>query len=228
MAGGQVIGDGNLTVRTSPPGAELVLDGETSISAVTPAVFRYPLIGEYRLTVKKHGFEQYETRLVLDPSQPTQLDIELTPRTGLRAAIRSIVLPGWGQYYGERKTKGFAFGVLFLGAATALLVTHDDFESKEDDYLARLADYDRAAASGSTYAELQRLHGLMADAQEEAYDAENARRVAAGLTVGIWALNVVDALLFTPRDRATYSVKGISIEPSANSGTVGLTLTKAF
>jgi len=218
----------NLIVRTSPPGAEAHLQGEADISAVTPAAFNYPLIGDYRLTVTKHGYERYRTRLVLDPARPTALDVELTPKTGVKAALRSALIPGWGQYYGDQKTKGFAFGLMFAGAVAFFAITDNDLTNKENDFESRLRDFDNARSSGAAYSELRRLHGEMASAQKRAYDAEDVRRISMGVVAGVWGLSVLDALLFTPTDRATFSVKGLTVEPSTDMQSVTVTLTKAF
>ncbi len=219
---------GSLTVNTTPPGAAVMLEGEAEVAGISPVTFVYPLIGEYHLTITKHGYENYRTRLVLDPSNPLQLDIDLSPRTAVKAAARSVFVPGWGQFYTEQKTKGFAFGLFFAGAVLAFLNVDEDFKSKEDVYRQRLADYDAALTAGGSYDLLSVRHRALLAAQEEAYDAENDRRVAVGAVIGIWGLNLLDALLFTPEQRATFSIKGLSVAPSANDAGFGLTLTKAF
>jgi hypothetical protein len=224
----QSVTSGSLTVTSSPSGAEAVLEGEADVSGVTPVAFTYALIGEYRLVIRKHGFEEYKTRLVLNPAQPQQINVDLSPKTGTKAALRSVVVPGWGQYYGDQKTKSFMFGVLFSGALLYFIGAEDDFQGKQDEYLRRLDEYDRALDAGGTFADLSSRHRQMVAAQQEAYDAENDRRVAIAAVAVIWGLNVLDALLFTPDQRATFSVKGLTVTPTAGSNGVALTLTKAF
>ncbi len=218
----------SLTVQSNPPGAEFTLDGDASLSGVTPATLNFPLIGEYRLTVTRHGYEKYQTRLVLDPSKPLQVDVDLSPRTGSKAAIRSLFLPGWGQFYTEEKTKGFAFSLLFTGALLAYSSANDDFETKEDDYSRRRDEYDNALARGSSLDDISRRYQLLVAAQDDAYEAESDRRIAIGAVIGVWGLSVLDALLFSPSDRGTFSVKGVEVAPSAGASGLGLTLTKAF
>jgi hypothetical protein len=217
-----------LTVITTPPGAEVALKGEASISGLSPITFTYSLIGEYSLTVKKYGYEGYKTRLMLDPARPQQISVELAPKTGFKAALRSMIIPGWGQRYTDRRTKGFVFSVLFFGAGLTLLDSENKFQDREDAYLARLSEYDAALARGASIDELTRYHAALVDAQQRAYDAEDNRRIAAGVVAGIWGLNVLDALLFAPKDRATFSIKGISMAPSADAQGVRLTLSRAF
>lgn len=217
-----------LTVVTTPPGAEVALRGEASVSGLSPINFTYSLIGEYSLIVKKYGYEDYKTRLMLDPARPQQISVELSPRTGFKAALRSMIIPGWGQRYTNRKTKGFMFSVLFVGAGLTLLNNENKFQDREDAYLARLDEYDAAVRRGATIDELSRYHVALVDAQERTYDAESDRRIAAGVVVGIWSLNVLDALLFAPRERATFNIKGVALAPSADAQGVHLTLSRAF
>jgi hypothetical protein len=45
---------------------------------------------------------------------------------------------------------------------------------------------------------------------------------------GVWGLNILDALLFTPRENAIFSVKGISVAPSTGADYAGITLSSRF
>ena len=220
--------DGSLTVVTSPPGGEVTLEGEANLSGVSPITFSYLLIGEYRLTVRKYGYESYSTILIIDPAQPQQINIKLSPKTAAKAALRSLFIPGWGQKYSGQKTKSFMFGALFFGSAINLYVTHDDYVDKRDEYSRRFGEYNEALAGGGNITDLNTRYAAMVDAQQVAYDAESDRRLATAITVGIWGLNLIDALFFTPSERATFSVKGLTIAPSANPSGAGVTLTMAF
>lgn len=205
-----------------------MLEGEAELSGITPITFGYPLIGEYRLTARKHGFEDYQTRLVLDPSQPQQLNIDLAPKTRVKAALRSMIIPGWGQSYSGRKTKSLLFGAAFTGAVISYLYLNDEFKTKKNEYFRLRSEYDVAVAGGGAIDILADKHRAMIKAQQVTYDAENDRRVTIALTAGIWGLNVLDALLFSPGERATFSVKGLTVAPSTSSSRAGLTFSMAF
>lgn len=223
----QSVSSGSLTIVTTPPGAEVTLEGEALLSGISPITFSYPAIGEYKLKVTKYGFETYKTRLLLDPSKPQQVAVELSPKTAVKAALRSMVFPGWGQRYTDQKSKGFLFGACFTGAALVLLGTETKFQDRQDDYYNRLAEYDRAVARGATYEQLSVRYDALSAAQKKAYDAESGRRIAAGVVIGVWGLNVIDALLFSPNERATFSIKGLSVAPTADDG-FRVTLSRAF
>ncbi|MEW5797029.1 MAG: DUF5683 domain-containing protein [Candidatus Zixiibacteriota bacterium] len=219
---------GALTVITTPPGAEVSLAGDANLAGISPITFTYPILGEYELVIRKLGFEEYRTNLLLDPQKPQQVLVELSPKTAAKAAVRSMVIPGWGQRYCGHKTRSIVFGVLFLGSAVALLDTHNEFKDREGTYLMRLAEYDRALVRGGTISELSALHAELASAQADAYDAEDDRRVAAFAMIGVWGLNVIDAFLSAPGERATFSIKGVGVEPAAYDDGFRVTFSRAF
>ena len=224
----QQSGATGLVVRTTPPGAEVQLDGEAVVTGISPTFFQQQLIGEYKVKVKKYGYENYSTKIILDPTKQMEIAIKLSPKTRFKAAARSLFIPGWGQRYADEKFKGCAFTILAAGAVTGYLIANDDFNDKYDTYESRLDAFDRARNSGASYAELQVLQRELEDAQGTAYDAENFRRVMIGAVVGVWALNVFDALFFFPSEGATFSVKGMSLAPTADGKSFGLTLTHSF
>ncbi len=224
----QTAGQSGLTITSNPPGAEVILEGDAMVTGVTPTAFRYPLIGEYKVVVRKHGYEDYKSRLVLDPSKEFSLDVNLSRKTGIKAAVRSMFIPGWGQHYTDQNTKSLLFAGLFAGAAAFYFIADHDFDDKEDDFVRARGEYDEAVKRAAGDTELRGLLQTLTSAQQDAYDSENVRRVAIGTVIGAWGLNILDALLFTPGDEALYTVKGISVVPEVGADGVGLTLSKAF
>lgn len=213
-----------LNITTSPPGAEVILIGDAIISGVTPVVFRQGLIGRYEVQIVRRGYESYSTTIVLDPTQPYYLNITLSPRTRYKAAARSLFIPGWGQKYSEKGSKGFLFQLGLFGAGLAYLITDHDFQWKYDDYLDRRQEYNAA----TTYVEQERTYTRMAEAKKSAWEAEETRRFTIGLGVGLWALNVIDALLFFPDNRETFSYKGVALTPAIENQRVGFALSARF
>ena len=125
---------GDVTVRSDPQGALVKLSGQAVISGVTPARFRHLLIGDYELTLKKHGFETYKTRVELDPSRQMEIDIRLSPKTRFKTAVRSLFIPGWGQRYADKTAKGWAFTTLTVLAGAAYLVADQEYDDRLGDF----------------------------------------------------------------------------------------------
>lgn len=213
-----------ISVTTSPPGAEVILTGDAIVSGVTPAVFRQGLVGRYKVSIIRPGYESYRTTVVLDPSLPYNLNVTLSPKTRYKAAARSLFIPGWGQRYADQGSKGFLFQLGVLGAGLAYLIADSDFQGKYDTYRDRQSEF----AAATTYTEQERTYARMAEAKKSAWDAEDTRRVTLGIGAGIWALNFLDALLFFPENRETFSYKGVGLTPAIEHQRVGLALSARF
>lgn len=217
----------DITVRSNPQGALIQFKGESIVSGVTPARFRHLLIGDYELTLKKHGFETYKTRIDIDPSKQMEIDVTLSPKTRFKTAVRSLFIPGWGQRYADKKTKGYIFSFLAVSAGLAYLAAEDEFDFRYEEYEKIQREYDSLSVDGSVE-DLRRVYPLLAAAQEKAYDAEDVRRITIGVGIGVWALNVIDALFFFPEEKGTFTVKGLTLHPSTDPDNPGLKVSMKF
>ena len=227
IAWSQGITSGNFTVRSLPPGAQVILKGETIVTGVTPANFTHLMIGDYELVVTKYGYDTYKSRVTLDPITPQTVNVSLKKKTRFKAFSRSLFIPGWGQKYTGQKNKSFLYPVMTgLGAIVALF-TYDEFNYRKDNLERWQNKYDSANANGSVE-ELRKIQAQLDDARNKAYDAETNYRIASGIVIGVWAINLIDMLFFFPEERGTFSVKGITFEPKATPNQFGLTLTRKF
>mgnify|MGYP000954097301 CR=1 FL=1 len=219
-----------VVITTTPPGAQVTLGGEATVSGVAPVHFRQPLIGDYRLTVEKPGWETYKSKLVLDPTKQIAVAVELARKTPLKAAARSFFIPGWGQKYAGEPAKATAFFAAAVGSGLAFLWADNKFDDKRAILNERQREFDRLndPGSGATQNEIQAAWELQQDARSEARDAEDVRRVTIGLAAGVWVLNMIDVLFFFPDEENTFSIKGVSVTPGAVNGGVGVTLSTAF
>lgn len=216
---------GGLTITSNPSGAEVTLKGETTVTGITPTTFNYPLIGTYKVEIRKSGYETYKSTIVLDPTRDFSLQAELRSRSAAKAAIRSVFIPGWGQRYSGQPGKGFFFNIAAAGSVAAFLIVDNDYQKKFDRFDASQAAYSKALSSGSSFSEIESTFNQLKNDQSKAYDAETTRRITIGAVAGIWALNVIDALLFFPEHRGTFTPRSVSILPDLNRGGVQLTLT---
>ncbi|MDH4157991.1 MAG: PEGA domain-containing protein [candidate division Zixibacteria bacterium] len=216
-----------LVVKSNPEGAQITLTGDVMISGITPATFEHTLVGDYKLELRKYGYERYRTHVTLDPAKMTEVSVRLSPKTRYKAAGRSLVIPGWGQRYTDQKTKGLLLTVFAVGSVAAYLIADDDFDDKRAVLNDWQRQYDRAYRSG-IYDDMVRLYDELDAAQGEAYDAENIRRITIGAVAAVWCLNLLDALFFFPEERTTFSVKGLAVGSSAGTDEVGLSISMGF
>jgi hypothetical protein len=221
-------GGGSVTVTSDPGGAQVRLTGDATLAGVTPTTFRQFLLGDYDLIVSKPGYETYKERVLIDPSRPLQFSVSLSPKTRLKAALRSTFVPGWGQHYTDQHTKAWLFHTLAIGSVIGYLITDHNFDIRYEKYIRSRDEYDAAVNSGVGRAELERLLDDLLTRQEQAFDHEDYRRIAIGSVIGTWTLSVLDALLFLPDHGANVSVGGVSIQPGTADSPLGLNLSYRF
>ena len=107
------------------------------------------------------------------------LDVYFRRHTRPNAAVRSALVPGWGQFFNGQPVKGRVAGALFFGAVGAYFY----YTGRADEYY---RDYEE--------------HGLRNDASYADYEEQKQHAVTA-LTVagGAWFLAVLDGYLFGKR-----------------------------
>ncbi|MBU1638707.1 hypothetical protein KKC97_13675 [bacterium] len=99
----------------------------------------------------------------------------------LAASARSLVLPGWGQYYKDQKIKGTAFTAFQVLSIAALAVLQAEVNRRHDDYLS-------IREHNSPFIE---------DRYQEYRRAYRMRNAAGYFALGVYILNYLDAL-YTP------------------------------
>ncbi len=220
---GQSISSG-LIVSTNPSGAKVILDGDITIDGLSPIGFPGELQGKYKMTIREDGYETFRKTMFLSPDNPMDLTFSLKPKTRFKATMRSMIIPGWGQMYSGRTGKGFFFTVLAAGAAGYYFMTDNNFSEKLDDYDRVNSQYNRA----TTEAEKALLYSLLGSAKQEAYDAENKRAIAIGGMIGVWGLNLIDALFFFPKKKGDLPVKNLTIKPDPEQGGAQIVFSYRF
>jgi len=214
---------GKIVITSSPSGAYVTMSGEVKVSGVTPAIFHHLLVGKYDINASLPGYENFNTSIFFDPTKLTEIDLRMKKKSRIKSAMRSIVIPGWGQRYAGQSKKGMVFTTLTVGAVAAYLIADNNFNDKHDDFKTVLGEYDQL----SSVSERQQMYPSLVAAQDKAYDAETIKQITVGTIAGVWALNVIDALFFFPENEGRVVVKNLTIQPDLKNKT-GLKLTWNF
>jgi len=100
-------------------------------------------------------------------------EIEFTRHSPVASATRSLLVPGWGQYFNRQRTKGTIFFVTTVGAAFASAQVYSKARDSYDSYKAT---------------------GVRDDSHYDDYrrGRKNAL-ILGGTAVLIWAVSIVDA-----------------------------------
>jgi len=186
---------GSLTILSKPVGAVFTLDGsQIQLAGRTPWSVARGLSGVFTIRARNRGYEGWSRTMFLDPSARDTLRIELSRKTPLKAFTRSLLIPGWGQMYGDQ---GFKGGLFFLGTAAsgvAFLLLHNDYDDAQD--RAELAY--QAYVREDDLAEKEALRRELDRRLEKADDADRDRDIAAIVAASIYGANLLDALFFFP------------------------------
>lgn len=216
--------EGNVLINSDPQGALVTLKGPLELSGVTPVRFDRVLSGRYELIVQRDGFETHKAVTYFSETQDVQLDIALKRKTSTKAFFRSLILPGWGQRYYGSKTKSTAITIGLLASAIGYAVVKDDYDNKVETYNGLRRDF----AAADLWSDLHRLDADVRAAQNDANDAEDKVNVMTALVVGVYAFNLLDAILFFPEHSSYTEYKAITAAPDIGNGRVGVTLSLRF
>ncbi len=201
-ASAQTMGEtGGLVITTSPPGAVVELAGDYVLSGVTPWRLHRGLEGVYELRASKIGYEIARARTVLSATRVDSIHVRLTRKTKAGAGLRSAVVPGWGQFYGDQPGKGTLFFVAGAVAVGGFLWADANRSDAEDEY----------AAARGVYSEAEQIEEIE-DAYDEVlrtfdeFDEWHTRRkywiYAAG---AVWAASILDALVLQDPGGASFA-----------------------
>ena len=113
----------------------------------------------------------------------------------LSAAMRSLVFPGWGQYYRGYKKKGYAFLGAVVGTSVVLGVQYRDFQNSRDHYnqatIFQHINQRYPNEDGTRYTEWEARH-------REVKSSEKRVNMLIGIIGAIWVLNLFDSVVFEP------------------------------
>jgi hypothetical protein len=207
------------TIETNPPGAFLTLDGEYRISATAPCRIPDNIIGNYRLKARLPGYESWSGDILILPNQDNAISFKMAPKTRLKASLRSLIIPGWGQYYSGQKTRSLIIGFGTIGAGIGAYLADNDFRKKRDNYFDAKIDL----ANARTEEEINRLWEITREKNREAYDAETTRNTLTGIAIGMWAYNILDAMIFFPEHKLISGLPKVNANFDGQAAQIKLT-----
>jgi hypothetical protein len=115
------------------------------------------------------------------------------------AVMLSLVYPGLGQMTAGQNVKGVSF-FFFETAALVLFVNeHESYQTKQAVYDRDLNDFRRITLEGGkSYVEAKDAYNDLKDLNSQLDKHHTTRNIAAFTALGVYALNIVDVLVFSP------------------------------
>jgi hypothetical protein len=214
---------GVVTIHTNPPGAVIHLSGEYRFWGRTPFVLPYNLYGKYRLQANRRGYETITAVYNFTGESKGALTMKLSPKTPPKALYRSLLFPGWGQYYSERKLMGALFAGATVGAFVALAVNENQYQSAQNRYETALARYNRSLAQSDVTVQNANFDNLQ-NALRSLKDTQDQRNVTLYAVAGLWVFNALESVLFFPNFSDVEFFEKVSPKLSQTANGVKLSL----
>jgi hypothetical protein len=192
--------ESKIIITTSPPGATVYLRGEMDLVANTPASLPTTISGRYKAEVIRAGYETWKGDFTFVPGSPNNISIKLSRKTRVKATLRSMIIPGWGQVYSGDKWRGYLITTGAVISAAAIYHFDRRFDKKRNDFDIARSNYENAV----TIEEKIALKTVSDDKQRDAYRAETDRNTSLAVGAAFWAYNVLDAFLFFPEGSAYF------------------------
>jgi hypothetical protein len=210
---------GLLELSSTPSKALIIIDDKEM--GYTPMSLKLPA-GSHKVRLSKDGYHDYEETVDVQWNRTDRRDINIiieTPTmiddTGFRndkpyikitsesmnMALRSLVIPGMGQFYGRRNISGAAFIILGLGSLATSVVGYMQYNKAMDDYDKSIKEYRGATTSDSAITARQ----AMIDAHNKADSKFKFQRIAIIATGSVWVINALHALVVGPVESGVHN-----------------------
>lgn len=208
-------GISQLRVFGSPMGAQLTFNG-AEIGTIPLNDFQV-LPGKYKLKVSAPGFETADNSIKINIAETKLINIHLSQKKHSKAILRSILIPGLGQRYSERKVKSFFFPLMELVSIGGIYWADQKYDKEAKKYSESIQLYQSAISTN----EIDITRNQMEQSYISANDAKKQRNMAIGISAGIWIWNIVDVLIWGPKTHIDKRIGSNSNLPKLHFSTIG-------
>jgi TM2 domain-containing membrane protein YozV len=111
---------------------------------------------------------------------------------------RSALIPGWGQLYQSRPVPGTSYFFLFLGGIGFAYYQNKEYGYQQNDYNYSNQKYVFSLFFSDNITQILTRKELV-DERSDAVKAFHRAEIAAGVLAGIYALNLLDVVIFHPK-----------------------------
>lgn len=150
--------------------------------------------GKFDFYLSSKGYEDKSFNTYIKPQSVTQIDARLAPKTKGSAFLHSMVVPGWGQYYQEKKIRAWSYGIAFFTLVAGVLYYNNDYNKISEDYNKLLNEYKTSVDPD----EIDLIYSKMESTYSEAEGAKKTKNVFAISAGSIWLWNLIDTLILPP------------------------------
>jgi len=212
-----------LEFRADLPYSRLSLEGEANIKGLTPLRVPGPLNGDFWLEAEGRGVEKQRGRVSIRLDEEGPRIVAQGPVTTSTNVRRALLFPGLAQFGFREHGRGLLMATSAIGTIVMVGVTQDELweESEEKDAIENQLTF------ATTPADRERLQNDLREAEEEESVARSRRNLYLYSTIGVWAISMADAALFSPNfevSAANENTLQIAMQQKSRGGAIGRSL----
>ncbi|MBN1968374.1 MAG: hypothetical protein JXR48_16340 [Candidatus Delongbacteria bacterium] len=183
--------------------------------------------GVHRIKIKKRNGEiLYENENeIFEEGDILDIDFQNIPKTDF--ALKSMLLPGFGQFSNKRYLAGTTYSLLFAGSIGWAVFNYLDHQTNLDDY----DSYEKSYKEAVNYADKVKYAKLANSVKSDAETSRDMLMISISTVGAIYLANIFDAMMLSNEDNifVNKSKGGISMKPTIYCKNdhifTGLTLT---
>jgi hypothetical protein len=150
---------------------------------------------------------------------PQRLMLRPSSRSRLAAGVRSAAFPGIGQHYNGQPVKAALTAAGGAAALVYLLHERNDYDAAAKDF----RQSRRHLANAENEEALAQAEAAKKAAEEELDDADRDRTLALGVTLGVWGVSILDAVLGAREGSGASRTRfSLSLDPSRRAAAAEL------
>ena len=170
-------------------------------------------IGQYSYSISKPGYFNETGKFVIKHNEITPIDGTLEKKTYWHAFFRSVVLPGWGQNFQQKKLTPSLYFFSFLGLSIGSIAMNNSYNNAVKNYNRSVARYNTAI----TYPYIGSYKAKMKKDYQTVESRFKVRNVFYALTASMYLWNLADIFILPPKweknvqYNANLNVKSLSV-----------------
>jgi len=168
--------------------------------------------GTYSISASASKHYNYYQNVDLYSDIPCKITLELGIPSRKSAELRSIFIPGWGQYFSFQPIKGAVF---FMSSALSIGWQCSSY-NKYNKELDRYDEYVSLYNSAMTINDLDKYRNLCNESKNLLDDFRTQFFVATSITIATYVYNLIDIYFFFPSHRYQQNI-GLDYNPRGNS-----------
>jgi len=147
--------------------------------------------GKYDIEISKKGFVSKNIVITLQSKREVPIEAGLQRKTAMEALTRSLIVPGWGQFYQAKYKRSWIYPLAVISSITGSYFYNNTFNEAVNDYDMIRANYLNSTSDN----EIEKWREKMYKKYDDVKFYKKTRNIFYFTTTAIWLWNVLDTII---------------------------------